>query len=114
LIPIIVNPTGFNKSKASLSESPFNVSYQVINSSTSKVLIYSMFDYTTKKDHMYNRTEMNEILYKNDISVEFANAVIEMVGVEVLKNLFYSSDIILSQMYTQFTINLTGKSIYTE
>ena len=83
-----LNIDNFIKAKASLSESPFNVSYQVINSSTSKVLIYSRFDYVTKKDHMYNRMEMNEILYKNDISVEFANAVIEMVGVEVLKNLF--------------------------
>lgn len=83
-----LNIDNFIKAKQALSESPFEISYQVINSTTSKVLTYSRFDYVTKKDHMYNRMEMNEILYKNDISVEFANAIIELVGVEVLKNLF--------------------------
>lgn len=83
-----LNIDNFIKAKQALNESPFEISYQVINSTTSKVLTYSRFDYVTKKDHMYNRMEMNEILYKNDISVEFANAIIELVGVEVLKNLF--------------------------
>lgn len=83
-----LNIDNFIKAKQALDESPFEISYQVINSTTSKVLTYSRFDYVTKKDHMYNRMEMNEILYKNDISVEFANAIIELVGVEVLKNLF--------------------------
>lgn len=83
-----LNIDNFIKAKQALNESPFEISYQVINSTTSKVLTYSRFDYVTKKDHMYNRMEMNEILYKNDISVEFTNAIIELVGVEVLKNLF--------------------------
>lgn len=84
-----LNVDNFSKAKTILKESPFKIEYKVINSNaTSKVLTYSDFSYVTKKDDLYNRKEVDEILYKNDISVEYANAEIEMVGLEILDNLF--------------------------